>query len=162
MSLFTMGKRVKEAQSSEEPKSKVAKLAKDAQESKKKGRTLGAKNYNRELLLSIINTWKPSSSVVWETVTEQYHKKSEEDKLRDPQEVKKYFITKMCNNGIKPKLVNQHLRNLSVIVNQSMQKFLILKVLQIMVTMMKMIKIAMKLKMSLYVMTMKMFKLMMI
>jgi len=102
MSLFTMGKRVKEAQSSEEPKTKVAKLAKDAQESKKKGRTLGAKNYNRELLLSIINTWKPSSSVVWETVTEQYHKKSEEDKLRDPQEVKKYFITKMCNNGIKP------------------------------------------------------------
>ena len=39
---------------------------------------------------------------MWETVTSEYWKQSCESNKRDPAEIKKYFITKLCNNNKKP------------------------------------------------------------
>jgi hypothetical protein len=69
---------------------------------KRGGRQSGAKTYNKTTLLKLIKRYKPTNSVLWGTVAEQYRVECGEIEARPSLTIKKFFIQKMCNNLRKP------------------------------------------------------------
>jgi hypothetical protein len=74
----------------------------EAQPKKRGGRQSGAKTYNKHTLLKLIKKYKPTNTVLWSTVSEQYRVECGELEARPPLVIKRFFITKMCNNQKKP------------------------------------------------------------
>jgi ribosomal protein L7/L12 len=60
------------------------------------GRKVGAKKYQKEILLKVIKTILPTSMVEWKDVADAYQTKSKEVELRDADDIKKH-----CQNGPK-------------------------------------------------------------
>jgi hypothetical protein len=66
------------------------------------GRRTGIPNYNKEILLDVIERLLPTSSDDWKEVSQEYMQLSGESILRDSAEVKRQFMTKLMNKGLKP------------------------------------------------------------
>ena len=65
-------------------------------------RKVGAKNYDRSLLLSLVKDLMPKGLNDWETVALRYKNASGELEKRDAEDVRRQFIENMCNKGKKP------------------------------------------------------------
>jgi hypothetical protein len=61
----------------------------------------GKPNYKNKILLEIIKAIRPVSSEQWMIVVERYKDKSGEIEMRDVQQLKKHFTSKMCNGHKK-------------------------------------------------------------
>jgi hypothetical protein len=66
------------------------------------GRKAGAKKYNDDILLNIIEGIRPISAKDWERIASAYKDSTNESVLREYAVVKRYFIEKLCNNNKKP------------------------------------------------------------
>lgn len=66
------------------------------------GRPRGAQSYSDVVLCNIVDSILPTSTLMWETVAEEYQKRTGEPKKRDGKDVKKHFIIKLCRSGKKP------------------------------------------------------------
>eukprot|EP01035_Chromulina_nebulosa_P001212 gene1212-1632_t len=62
-----------------------------------KGRT-----YNTTVLLNIIESVKPVGMYMWQEVAKRYQEATNESTLRDHDDIKRHFIEKLCNRGMKP------------------------------------------------------------
>ena len=58
-------------------------------------------NYKSRILLEVIRGVEPASKIGWERVAIEYKERSQEAVLRDYQDIKRYFIQKMCNSNKK-------------------------------------------------------------
>jgi predicted SnoaL-like aldol condensation-catalyzing enzyme len=65
------------------------------------GRTKGKTNINKDVLLQIIAKFLPTGEAGWRAVAESYSQHFNEA-VRDSQDLKNYFITKICDNHRKP------------------------------------------------------------
>ena len=89
--------------SREETKKKRNSDDHDAFIKKRGGRASGSVNYEKELLLNIIEAIIPDGAVGWKLVAERYFIASKDEVLRDYQVIKDYFIKNLCNQGkVKP------------------------------------------------------------
>ena len=59
-------------------------------------------NYNKALFFKIVKDILPASTKGWDAVAALYKEESEEANLRDPANIKAYFIKKLCNSNKKP------------------------------------------------------------
>jgi len=67
-----------------------------------KGRKSGIPNYKKDILLNVIESILPVSSLDWEIVASRYQEISGESVIRDHMEIKRQFNQKLCNRGVKP------------------------------------------------------------
>jgi hypothetical protein len=68
----------------------------------KGGRKDGAVNYNRQVLLDVIESILPQGANEWKTVAIRYQDLSKEVNLRAGDQIKKYFNKDLCKDGKKP------------------------------------------------------------
>ncbi len=66
------------------------------------GRKRGARNVNKEILLTIISNELPVSAGAWEIVANRYSVLSGDTTPRTGLEMKRYFAKKMCDSMKKP------------------------------------------------------------
>jgi hypothetical protein len=66
------------------------------------GRKSGTPNYKNGLLISIIKEKKPNGALQWQDVAEEYHKRSGEVLMRNPDDIKKHWNNVLCNKCNKP------------------------------------------------------------
>jgi hypothetical protein len=66
------------------------------------GRKSGTPNYKNGLLISIIKEKLPNGALQWQDVAEEYHKKSGELLMRNPDDIKKHWNNVLCNKCNKP------------------------------------------------------------
>eukprot|EP01035_Chromulina_nebulosa_P019560 gene19560-25460_t len=59
------------------------------------------KTYNTNILLDVIENVKPVGIFMWKEVAKKYQEATNELKLRDYDDIKRHFIEKLCNRGIK-------------------------------------------------------------
>ncbi len=69
-----------------------------------KGRKSGVPNYKKDVLLNIVASLLPVSTLDWENVVTRYRETTGEIFTREAGEVKRTFLqnNKMCNRGVKP------------------------------------------------------------
>ena len=58
-------------------------------------RAAGKPNYKREILFEVIQSKKPVGAVVWNQVAEEYKAKSEEEKIRNVVDIKRFWTVNM-------------------------------------------------------------------
>ncbi len=66
------------------------------------GRKSGTPNYKNGLLISIVKEKKPNGALQWQDVAEEYHKRSGEALMRNPDDIKKHWNNVLCNKCNKP------------------------------------------------------------
>ena len=66
------------------------------------GKRQGVVRYNKKILLDEIRKFKPISRLEWESVAINYQKLTGEKVIREVDDIKRQFITKMCDNNKKP------------------------------------------------------------
>ena len=59
-------------------------------------------NYIKGLVLKLYKEMLPSNAVSWAALSRQYQVESEEIVARDPADIKRFFIQKLCNSNKKP------------------------------------------------------------
>ncbi|MEY3376546.1 MAG: hypothetical protein RL463_856 [Bacteroidota bacterium] len=65
-------------------------------------RTKGARNYQKEILYSVVKEVLPTGHFAWEQVAALYKEKSKEVELRDVGDVRRHWKDKLCNGFKKP------------------------------------------------------------
>lgn len=66
------------------------------------GKKVGVRNYDKTLLLNVVEAVRPSSAFDWDVVATRYFESSKDEDKRDPDAIKRYFGEKLCNNDKKP------------------------------------------------------------
>ena len=66
------------------------------------GRGRGFPNYQKDILLNIISDLLPTGALAWQRVAERYRAGSGENSDREPADLKRFFVQKVCNNNKKP------------------------------------------------------------
>jgi hypothetical protein len=66
------------------------------------GRKSGTNNYKKEFLLNVVEGVLPSSADAWKLCAQRYQTVAGEAVLRDHSDLKRYFVSKICNNLKKP------------------------------------------------------------
>ena len=66
------------------------------------GRQTGAQNYKNKVLIDIVGTILPNGGIGWQAVANAYHEVSKEKTVRDPNDLRRHWIKKLCNNMNKP------------------------------------------------------------
>ncbi len=67
-----------------------------------RGHPLGARNYCKDILISIIDTRRPSGIEGWKLVATEYQQASKEPTLCAAQDIWDHWTKKLCNNYKKP------------------------------------------------------------
>ena len=68
----------------------------------KKGRASGARNYKKKELIRCVNEILPNGEYGWQAVALAYQQASNEPAPRNTDDLKKYWINKLCNGMKKP------------------------------------------------------------
>ena len=81
----------------------AAKAERKACASKKagKGRQVGAKRYDKEIVLTVVGELLPTSAVEWKQCSERYQQYSHEPTVRDDVDFKRNWGIKMCDSNKK-------------------------------------------------------------
>jgi len=66
------------------------------------GKPKGSKNYQKEILLEIIEDVLPAGAEDWKLVLERYKDRTKDNAPRDPDDVKRYFFEKLANKCRAP------------------------------------------------------------
>lgn len=66
------------------------------------GKPKGSKNYQKEILLEIIEDVLPAGAEDWKLVLERYQDRTKDNAPRDPDDVKRYFFEKLANKCRAP------------------------------------------------------------
>ena len=59
-------------------------------------------NYKAKILLDVVDFVLPIGSVQWQEVAQRYKAESGDADLRDWQDLKRYFVEKLCDKNRKP------------------------------------------------------------
>ena len=59
-------------------------------------------DYQKETLLTIIESVLPASTAMWSVVASRYQQATNEPLLRDAADIKRYFMAKLCDGHKKP------------------------------------------------------------
>jgi hypothetical protein len=66
------------------------------------GRKTGISNYKKDVLVNVVEGILPSSAEGWKLCASRYQSASGEILIRDHSDLKRYFVSKVCNNLKKP------------------------------------------------------------
>jgi len=65
-------------------------------------RARGARNYRNDVLIQIIAEILPNGEFGWSAVALAYQEQSQEDEIRNTDDIKRHWMRNLCNNMKKP------------------------------------------------------------